>query len=369
MRLLTRLLVALGAIAVTVLVGAAPASAHPLGNFTVNRYTGILVSPDGLVVDHVVDLAEIPTAQLGNRIDDLPTLADSECASTARGLELTAGGSRVDLTLQDSKASLADGEGGLPITRITCEYAADMEVTPGEITFVDSTAPGAVGWREVTAVGDRMTLTSSDVASESTSDRLTSYPKDLLQSPLDVTQATLVVATGGPAGVLPGSTDDGPTATDGTWLSAKATALLGENGWLAAGLAVLVALALGATHALSPGHGKTVMAFYLSQRGSSSVRSAFAVGSAVTIAHTGSVLILGVLVSLSSAFVPATIYPWLTLATGLLIVGLGLFLLARLAGDKARARARPWARAWARPRARPRRGGRERRRPRSRARS
>ena len=96
---------------------------------------------------------------------------------------------------------------------------------------------------------------------------------------------------------------------------------------------MLAALALGATHALSPGHGKTVMAFYLSQRGDSSLRSAVAVGSAVTIAHTGSVLVLGLLVSLSSAFVPARIYPWLTLATGLLIVGLGLYLLARLRAD------------------------------------
>ena len=78
------------------------------------------------------------------------------------------------------------------------------------------------------------------------------------------------------------------------------------------------------------------MAFYLSQRGDSSIRSALAVGSAVTAAHTGSVLLLGLLVSLSSAFVPARLYPWLTLATGLLIVGLGLYLLARLRSDPRR---------------------------------
>ena len=330
MRNLARLLVAVGVLLVTVLLGAAPASAHPLGNFTVNRYTGILVSPDGLQVDHVVDLAEIPTAQLGNEIDDLPALAQRECTTTGSGLDFRAGESRIDLTLESSSASLDDGEGGLPITRITCEYASDGEIAAGELTFEDTTAPGSVGWREITAVGDRMTLTSSDVPAESTSDRLTSYPQDLLQSPLDVTTASLVVAVGGPAGVLPGSQDEGPTATDSSWLSAKATAMLGDSGWLAAGLAVLAALALGATHALGPGHGKTVMAFYLSQRGDSSLRSAVAVGSAVTIAHTGSVLLLGLLVSLSNAFVPARMYPWLTLATGLLIVGLGLYLLARL---------------------------------------
>jgi nickel/cobalt exporter len=330
MRVLVRLLIALGAIGASLIVAATPASAHPLGNFTVNRYTGILVSPDGVEVDHVVDLAEIPTAQLGRAIDDLPALADRECATARRGLVVAAGGTAVPLTLESTAATIGDGEGGLPITRITCGYSGTADIEAGEVTFRDETAPGSVGWREVTAVGDRMTLTGSDVPGTSTSDRLTAYPEDLLESPLDVTSATLVVAPGGPAGALPGTDEADPTATDGTWLSSRATALLGDNGWLAAGLAVLAALALGATHALSPGHGKTVMAFYLSQRGDSSLRSAAAVGTAVTAAHTGSVLLLGLLVSLSSAFVPARLYPWLTLTTGLLIVGLGLYLLVQL---------------------------------------
>ena len=203
MRTFMRLLIALGALAATVFLAAAPASAHPLGNFTVNRYTGILVSPDGLQVDHVVDLAEIPTAQLGKAIDDLPGLAQRECTTTGSGLDFTAGGSRIDLTLESSTASLGDGEGGLPITRITCEYASDGDIAAGELTFEDTTAPGSVGWREITAVGDRMTLTTSDVPAESTSDRLTSYPKDLLQSPLDVTTANLTVSAGGPRGRAP----------------------------------------------------------------------------------------------------------------------------------------------------------------------
>ena len=102
-RLLARLALALGAVASCVVVWAAPASAHPLGNFTVNRYTGILVSPDGFEVDHVVDLAEIPTSQLGDAIDDLPALAAEECESTARGLDLRADGRAVRLAVQDSR--------------------------------------------------------------------------------------------------------------------------------------------------------------------------------------------------------------------------------------------------------------------------
>ncbi len=334
MRTAARLLLALGAIAACLFVTAAPASAHPLGNFTVNRYTGILVSSDGVEVDHVADLAEIPTAQLGKAIDDLPALAERECKTSGRGLDLVVSGTAVTLTLETSSATTAPGEGGLPITRITCGYAAAADIGAGEITFLDQTSPESVGWREITAVGNEMTLTTSDVPAVSTSDRLSNYPKDLLQSPLAVTSATLVVSPGGPPGVLPGTEDSSPTAiSGGSWLSAKVTSLLAENGLLAAGLAFAAALALGATHALSPGHGKTVMAFYLTQRGDNSLRSALAVGSAVTAAHTGSVLLLGLLVSLSSAFVPARLYPYLTLSTGLLIVGLGLYLLFRLRTD------------------------------------
>ena len=179
----------------------------------------------------MVDLAEIPTAQLGDAIDDLPALAARECATTTDGLAVTAGGDGVRLELEDATASVSDGEGGLPVTRITCRYSGcRRHRAPARSTFEDSTAPGSVGWREVTAVGDRMTLTSADVPSDSTSERLTSYPEDLLESPLDVTSATLVVATGGPAGALPGTGDDGPGAADGSWLSSRATSLLGDNG-------------------------------------------------------------------------------------------------------------------------------------------
>ena len=197
----------------------APASAHPLGNFTVNRYTGILVSPDGVEVDHVVDLAEIPTAQLGTAIDDLPALA----ATRVRHHRARARRHRSAAAPYASRSRARPRRS--PTARADCRSPASPAPTPAPPTSAPArspsrtrTAPGSVGWREVTAVGDEMTLTSSDVPDESTSDRLTSYPEDLLQSPLDVTSATLVVSPGGPAGVLPGSGDAGPTATDGSWL-------------------------------------------------------------------------------------------------------------------------------------------------------
>ncbi|NDZ84717.1 nickel transporter, partial [Streptomyces sp. SID10115] len=44
------------------------AHAHPLGNFTVSRYDGLVAGPGRLTVDHVEDLAEIPAAQAAPRI-------------------------------------------------------------------------------------------------------------------------------------------------------------------------------------------------------------------------------------------------------------------------------------------------------------
>ena len=63
MKKLVLILVALAALAAPVV-----ASAHPLGNFTVNRFSRIQVAGDRIYVRYVLDLAEIPTYQAG-RID------------------------------------------------------------------------------------------------------------------------------------------------------------------------------------------------------------------------------------------------------------------------------------------------------------
>ena len=41
----------------------AVAAAHPLGNFTINHYAGIRVEPQRVLLDVVIDQAEIPTFQ------------------------------------------------------------------------------------------------------------------------------------------------------------------------------------------------------------------------------------------------------------------------------------------------------------------
>jgi len=45
------------------------ASAHPLGNFTINHYAGVTVRPDSVIVDYVIDMAEITAFQETTAID------------------------------------------------------------------------------------------------------------------------------------------------------------------------------------------------------------------------------------------------------------------------------------------------------------
>ena len=94
-------------------------------------------------------------------------------------------------------------------------------------------------------------------------------------------------------------------------------------------LALGIALVLGAIHALTPGHGKTLVAAYLvGTRGTT--RHAAALGLIVTLTHTGSVLAIGVITLFASRFIlPTTLFPLLEIASGLLILGMGVGLLLR----------------------------------------
>ena len=92
-------------------------------------------------------------------------------------------------------------------------------------------------------------------------------------------------------------------------------------------VSLLIAAFWGAAHALTPGHGKALVAGYLvGTKGTP--RHAVLLGATVTITHTAGVFALGlVTLALSQFIVPETLYPWLTLASGLLVVGVGAAVL------------------------------------------
>jgi ABC-type nickel/cobalt efflux system permease component RcnA len=115
--------------------------------------------------------------------------------------------------------------------------------------------------------------------------------------------------------------------------TAAFTALVGKRS-LSPGfalVALLLAIGLGAAHALAPGHGKTVMAAYLvGLRGT--LRQAATIGATVTVTHTAGVLVLGLVLSSFRAVASERVYPWLGLGSGLLLAAVGVGLLVRARG-------------------------------------
>lgn len=208
----------LGAATVGLLLAGAPgAAAHPLGNFTVNHYDGLLVGRDALRVDHVEDLAEIPTQQVRPELDERgrAVWAKERCASAARSAEADVDGRRAALEVRTADARLRPGQAGLKTLRVECAFTAPLPREKqgekhGEKVRVElrtGVAKGP-GWREITARGDQMTLKASNVPATSISDRLTRYPKDLLSSPPDRVAASVTAAPGGPAAPAAGGAAD-----------------------------------------------------------------------------------------------------------------------------------------------------------------
>ena len=93
---------------------------------------------------------------------------------------------------------------------------------------------------------------------------------------------------------------------------------------------MLLAAVLGASHALLPGHGKTVMAAYLAGRRGTR-RDALLVGATVTATHTAGVLVLGLVLSVTTAVAPDGVLSWLGVLSGLLVAGIGAGLLVSAA--------------------------------------
>jgi nickel/cobalt exporter len=319
-------------VALMALLVPAVASAHPLGNFTINHYAGIEVAGSRVYVKYALDVAEIPTYQLGRELR-----APRYPARLARDLELRVDGKRARLSVVAHRVSTRPGAGGLPVLRLDVVYAADR--SGHALAFADRAYADRIGWREITLIGrDGAQVSSSSAPSVSQSDELHAYPRNLLRSPLDIRSASAGVAPGSHPGVPPSLSSRAAPERP----SSRFEALIGK-GHLSLGvllLSFLVAAFWGAAHALTPGHGKALVAAYLvGTRGRP--RHAFLLGGTVTLAHTAGVFALGfVTLCLSQFIVPERLYPWLTLASGLLVVVVGASVLRqRLRGRNAHAHA------------------------------
>jgi nickel/cobalt transporter (NicO) family protein len=339
----------------------AVAAAHPLGNFTINHYAGLRISVDRVAVDLVIDEAEIPTFQERQRIDtdadgtvtagEVEAERAAMCGRIAQDIHLAADGTTVPLRPVAGGLSFPAGAGGLPTMRTVCEFDGSLArpvLAAASLTFTDGTFSERIGWREIVVDGDGVTPQATTapgamLRSVSRSGRLTRYPVDQLAQPLDDRSVAFDVQPGGPAlaawtapdaqplvgGATPGSLSPSGLAAVPNGVTEELSGLI-HAGDLSPALllgSLLVALGLGAAHALSPGHGKTIMAAYLmGTRGTA--RQAIGLGLTVTVSHTLGVLALAVItLGAASTLPPERLYPILGLVSGSLVVVIGANLL------------------------------------------
>ncbi|GAA1373069.1 sulfite exporter TauE/SafE family protein [Catellatospora chokoriensis] len=347
---------------VAALVGAAlallpaPASAHPLGNLSINQSVALTVRPDRVDATTILDVAELPTLQQRGVVDtsgdgvadasELRAHAAAACGAFARDLAVRIDDRPLGWAVDTTAMTLEPGSAGLPTSRITCTLSAPAQLDrAATLTVHNGHLADHVGWREITAAGVGVDLPGSPVPARSATNELRDYPVDLLGSPLDVRDArlsarpaTAAASAGEPtAAIAPGTTPDlgAPARPDdpaplrwAAWAQQQVLDSVGADRLtpLVGLLAVLLALVLGAGHALLPGHGKTVMAVYLAGR-AGRPRDAVTVGATVTATHTGGVIALGLLLTAVSGLTGQTVLGWLGLASGTIVITVGLAML------------------------------------------
>lgn len=321
------------------LLSSSTAFAHPLGNFTVNRYAGLLVQPDALSIEYVVDMAEIPTYQEISQVIDKnrdgvadeaenATYRSAKCAEFPAGLSLTLNGKVLAIQLVSTALEYPPGAGGLPTLRLTCNYRAGMAAAaPNAVNFRDSNFADRIGWREIVVQSRDVVLYDSNAPAESISHALRNYPNDLINNPPRQTQARFTFGLTPAHPISNAPTNASTTDTlDRTKDAFASLITVSDLNWQVILLSLLLAMGLGALHAVSPGHGKTIMAAYLvGARGT--VAQACLLGLTVTATHTAGVLALGVITLFASRYIlPESLYPLLSLTSGVLVIGMGIAL-------------------------------------------
>jgi len=345
-----------------------------MGNFSINHYTGIKIDRGQIELRYIIDLAEIPTYQqiqdtgIVARLGDptLPTYLKQQAAAWQRNLRLQVEGQPVLLQPVSTSVIFPPGAGGLPTMKIGVVYRGTVAAkaaagSPLRLRYTDTNFEGHAGWKEiVVTAGKGVTLDRPLQFATDRSAQLTDYPTNLLNSPPQDLDAEVAYSVGpvapSPSKALAAnlptaaapvaksaavSLDSAPVATPPPALSLRANKQATPRNrftelmirphmglWFLITAAFLAA-GLGALHALEPGHGKTIVAAYLvGSRGRT--RHAVGLGLLVTAAHTAGVYLLGAVVLYASKYViPERIYPWLSIASGLIIAVMAGYLLLR----------------------------------------
>jgi nickel/cobalt exporter len=322
-----------------------------MGNFSVNHYSRLHFGPRAMELTYVLDLAEIPTFQLLGQwqIDwkDQSLLSgrvEQQAKEWLDNVVLTQAGQRVPLRVLSVSPAAVEGAGGMPILRISMTTTAMLR--PGDLTYEDRNFPGRAGWKEIVVDHDSSVMIhSSSHTDQDLSKGLTYYPTDpSITPPQDLTAQVnwSPLPAAAPITSLPANTAQAPPVSfsqqqpgaPGTVVRGDFLSRMLQRKQLTGGLiliGILVAFGLGAMHAMSPGHGKTIVAAYLvGSRGT--LKHAGLLGFVVTFTHTFTVFLLGLgMLFFQQYIVPEKIVPALGAISGLSIVSIGLILLYRRA--------------------------------------
>lgn len=341
------------------LLATALLQAHPMGNFSVNHYAKLDISARRIEARYVLDLAEIPTFELLRewKLDrsspqvELQRKTDEQARVWMRNLAFTEKGKAVLPVFESAELVIADGAGNLPIIRITTRLRLNAE--PGRLEYEDRNFPGRAGWKEIVVRSAKDARI--DVASQGSEDRsnaLTAYPQDPTVAPPQDLRANVDWVSTGPVPVITAHKPkliqtipqpSGPPAAAPATMTPKAapagaivrgdflSRMLHQRD-LTLGMiffALVVAFGLGAAHALTPGHGKTIVAAYLvGSRGT--LKHAAFLGAMVTFTHTVSVFLLGLVTLFLFQYVmPEKITQVLGAISGLSIVAIGGWMVIK----------------------------------------
>jgi nickel/cobalt exporter len=319
--------------------------AHPLGNFTVNHFVRLETGPARLRVHYVMDMAEIPAFQamqemgLGNAggtpsKEALDVYLLRVVPQYAAGLLIDVDGTRVPLRTAASSIYTPQGSGGLRTLRVECDFEADVPAgaTNGthRLRLEDTNQRERIGWQEIVVVpASGVSVFNSSAYGSAVTDELKTYPQDMLSVPLDERAAELSWTSGPiPAGAAMLRTRDGRLAEQSRDRFAELISVR-ELTPPVVFLGLLLAAGLGALHAFSPGHGKTVVGAYLVGTRGTARHAAF-LGLTVTVTHTLGVFALGLVTLFASQYIlPEKLFPILGFVSGALVLAIGLSLFVR----------------------------------------
>lgn len=320
------------------------ASAHPLGEMTINHYSDVRFSSDEVRVRYVVDFAELSALEQILEIDgasesgvedaDPDSYLEDVVPEWLENLELTVGETPVPLQEVSSQAEFMPGNWGFDLLRVEIDAIGELpETIEHEIEgrYVVRNFPGRLGWHEVVMPpGDSVTVIETEAIRETVSDELREYPDITEEEPLQIYDVEFRIAPGeetdaeASPGALVEIGDGGPGGLQRLTGAAEGLVDLESGSRLAIGLTMLGAFVWGAFHALSPGHGKAVVGAYLIGSRGTPKHAAF-LGLTVTATHTAGIFALGfVALGLSHVILPETVFPYLSLVSGILVILIGL---------------------------------------------